>query len=140
MHKPKLVKVEFLGTDIVLESVRHVPVMAKGLNPFTHFECNGKGWIMVGTPDSLFGDLKDGPVELEFSRINNGEIFELKGSAVIGQNRVTRGTKLYLPGQTVLHLDHIEPDPLGIHTWRLSWTSAFIEDTRPITGIRITPV
>mgnify|MGYP006391466329 CR=1 FL=1 len=57
MHKPKLVKVEFLGTDIVLESVRHVPVMAKGLNPFTHFECNGKGWIMVGTPDSLFGDL-----------------------------------------------------------------------------------
>lgn len=135
--KQRLVKIEFIGTDLVLDNVRCVIAGNRKTLPFTHIDYSGDQWLLINGNGGIVDIPTDVPVVIQIVRDVDKITLET-GSDY--SDILTRATRLSLGKVRLFHLDCINADINQFREWRLSYTREFITDTRSIQAIRLTPL
>lgn len=140
--KLKTYRIEFKGTDLVLEDVRlvNIPVSNATL-PYTRIEKHHSGaWMLVHRADGLFQEIPDEGININISRQGENRFLYIEDDECSGiVRRITKATRVNI-GPEVFHLDCIERHTNLRSDWRLTHSPSFIAETPAIKSIMIKPM
>jgi len=135
-------RIEFKGTDVVLEDVRFVQIPTSGnVLPYTRIEQHHSGaWMLVHMPGGLFNEIPAEGIEVVINRQGENRYLYTEDDDGCGiTRRITKASRV-LVAPKVFHLDCIERHTQLRSDWRLTYSPALIEETTKVKSILIQPM
>lgn len=135
-------RVEFKGTDIILENVKLVQTPSgDSAMPFTRFDqLPSGGWMITHQPGGLFNEIPAEGIDIVINRQGENRYLYTEDDDGCGiTRRITKGTVVKVD-KPFLHLDCIERHTQLRSDWRVTWSPSFIEQLVPVKSIFIQPM